>query len=275
MHQNFDFSVGIYGAGHLCESFLVGLRQTTVQPVAIYNRTPDRIDLLRTRFRSLLPAKTLPELVARGGLVFLFVPANAVLGMADEVLDLARSHRTTFVSCVNGLSLSQIEDRYPKIQIIKAVPNVLWQLLQGITLVKVGRNVSSIHAEVFRKLVGRLSVLHDVDSEETFDRLSLFTSCGPGLFAELISQLFVGFAASTDTERALLLQSITSTGLYIARSKCSPESVVHEVARPGGLTEVGADALRKSLPTAIAYVRACMAEKVTARRDEFALQAAK
>ena len=269
MQRDFDLPVGIYGAGHLCESFLAGLQQIAISPVAIYNRTPERIDPLRVLYQSLVPARNLFELVSRGGLVFLFVPARAALNLGDDIVELANSCGTTFVSCVNGLSLSLIEGRYPGTPIIKAVPNVLWRILRGITLVQIGQYVVSQRADNFRELVSRLSVLQDVGSEDDFDRLGAFTSCGPGLFAELILQLNLGFDARTETERELLLRTITSTGIYMLQSGRTPEFVVHEVANPGGLTEVGTKALADSMPGALAYLRESMARKIASRRDGF------
>jgi pyrroline-5-carboxylate reductase len=266
MHIEIGMPVSVVGAGHLCESFLLGFQQVSNHPVAIHNRNVGRIERLRTIYESLVP-RSLDQIAGSGGLVFLFVPARAVLDLDRDVIGLANASGTTFISCASGLSLNLLEAQFPETSFVKAIPNVLWCVLRGVTLVKVGHSVPSPHAHSFRKLVGSVSVLHDIGNEDDFDRVSAFTSCGPGLFAELIAQLNLGLGAISEPERKLLLQTITATGHYMLQSLKTSESIVEEVATPGGLTEVGTRALAATLPSALSFVRSRMAAKSASRRD--------
>lgn len=259
--------VGILGAGRLTEALLEGMVRSTNRPVHICNRTPARIERLRRLYPLLVPVSEPHELAASDALVFLIVPPHAVLKVSASLVARAQETGTVLVSCANGLALKQLEQTYPGLPLIRALPNINWCIGRGVTLIQRGGHASDHHVARLRDCLGTISLVHEVNEDEAFERLGPLTSCGPGLVAEVLHQFCAAFHLADPREQALFLQTVSGTVSHMLDTGKSAGAVVGEVANPGGLTEVGVNALARTLPPALVALRDCMIERSLARRE--------
>ncbi|MFM2303288.1 MAG: pyrroline-5-carboxylate reductase [Cyanobacteriota bacterium] len=262
--------ISIYGAGHLTKSLLVGLIQVNSISIKIFNRTPSKLDLLSLSYPYLIPAYESQQIAQTKSFILSIIPAVAVLNLDNALIEKIEETESILVSCVNGLSIEKLEEKYPSIKIIRVLPNTNWCIRQGITLIKANSLVSEQELEEISTFFGQLSLVHMLKNEEDFDRLGILTSCMPGLFSEIAHQLWIEFDISAQQEQQLIYQAIKNTIEYLIQSEKSPKEVIEEVANKGGLTEVGVSALTAELPLMFSTVYARMQQKIQQRRKEFA-----
>jgi len=259
--------VGIYGAGHLTEALLEGLAHFANGPVRVFNRTPARIERLRALYPRLIAVSEPQELASGGGLVFAIVPPAAVLELDASLVARVRSTGAVLVSCANGLTLKQLEQKYLGLPLIRALPNINWCIGRGVTLIQRGRYASADHIAMLRGYIRSISVVYEVSDDESFERLGLLASCGPGLIAEVVKEFCSAFGVSDPREQGLFLQTVSDTVAHMVDKDKSAHVVVTEVANPGGLTEVGVNALAETLPQTLSKLRDRMAEYSARRRE--------
>ncbi len=263
----------IYGAGHLAEALLEGRERVDQSPIRVFNRSAARLERLRATYSRVVVAGSAAELAVAGGLVFLMIPARGVLTLDAAFLARARETEAVLVSCANGLTLRRLEEGFPGVRWIRALPNVLWRIGQGTTLAQYGRRVSSEDRAALRACLDPVSALYEARADADFDRLGTLTSCGPALVAETLRQIGEAFELRDEAERDLCVRTVLATAAYLVERGKSAEAVIQEVANPGGLSEVGVIALRDFLPAALIATRDRLRRKQEDRRRDLAMTA--
>ncbi|MEW6737553.1 MAG: pyrroline-5-carboxylate reductase dimerization domain-containing protein, partial [Acidobacteriota bacterium] len=165
------------------------------------------------------------------------------------------------------ISIAKLEEKFGRIKIIKALPNINWQICKGATLFDCNDLVTSDDISYFEWFLGDITRLYRVNRDADFDRISALTSCLPGLFAEVIRQICLTYKIVDEKEKELFHSALYGTIKYIVDSNKECETIVNEVANKGGLTEVGISTLRNHLPNLLNLLKNSLDIKIVQRKE--------
>jgi len=243
----------------LAAALVEGLSRAQAGPISIYNRTPARAQALAGLFPTLKVFEQVQDFDAEPCPVLLVIPARAILHLpADRIERLRRSGRP-LVSCANGLPLSLLEKTFPEVPWVKAIPSIAAAIGKSVTL------MANPTPEVDRIFASIGSVVQ-IETDDEIDRLSVLTSCLPGILAAILDELAQTYALDDRQTRDLLIESALGTILLAQQKNTSLADLVTSVANPGGLTENGVAVIRRTMPLLLAELKESMDEKIRDRR---------
>jgi pyrroline-5-carboxylate reductase len=252
--------IAVEGCGHLGAALIKGFRRAQAGPVSIFNRTAERARTLAAGFAELRVFDNAEHFDSEACPLLLAIPGKAILEIGPERTARWRESGRTVVSCANGLPLDLLEQRFPGIPWVKAIPAVTAAVGRSITLVAAGASASPALVAAVAALfeaVGRVVVVRD----DEVDALSALTSCLPGLLTAMLEELGRTWGLKED----LLLEGALGTLLLADERRLSPSELVASVANRGGLTESGVAVLRDRLPAVFAELREAMERRTRER----------
>ncbi len=258
--------IAIFGAGHLTRSLLVGLAKSMSDPIRLFNRNRAKAGSLRAIYPKLHIVDTPHALIDGQTAVFLIIPPKAILQLPQRFWEIFTHTDSMVVSCANGLSIKDIETVCGSLKIVRFLPNILWQIAQGMTLFQCNAMITDNEKEALLTPIRRISRLQEIQQEDDFDRLGTLTSCGPGLMSALMVKLFRGFHLQTPSELDNVRDMFLATLTYQKLTNHSFDAIVKEVANPGGLTGHGVQGIYETFPAAFKDVVQRMETKIAERR---------
>ena len=262
-------NIGIYGAGHLARSLIRGFEFTKVSnQILLYNRTTSKAIELKNDFTNVEVVNNLCNIVEPNSFIFAIIPPDAILELPDNFITKINSNNSILVSCANYITLDKLNAKYPKLKIIRLLPNILWQIGAGTILYSFNQEIEENEKQIFVQLISKLGDLIEVRDESDFDRFGKIMTCGPGIFSKLISMFINDLDVKSDNEKEFVIRCLLSTLNYSISSKKSFESIIEEVANKGGLTECAVDELDKQLAGVFNSVFNKMDEKITNKKEQ-------
>ncbi len=152
------------------------------------------------------------------------------------------------VSILAGVPLKTLEQAFPGVPMIRAMPNTPATVGAGITALAAGEQAQPVHltqAEQIFQAVGEVVVVE----ESLMDAVTGLSGSGPGYVAVAIEALTDGgVAAGLPREIAakLALQTVLGTAELLQETGLHPAQLKDRVTSPGGTTIAGIAALETS-----------------------------
>lgn len=258
--------ISIFGAGHLTSSLLKGLGKITDQPISLYNRSLDKAKDLITQYPNLKIVSNHLDLTINSSYIFIIVPPSAILELDESFIKEINSKDSIIVSCANYLTIDKLNSRYPKTKIIRLLPNILWQIKQGVSIYSSNTLLTLSDIEEFIRLLSPVTSFIQANNETVFDKLGKLTSCGPGIFSYLIDLLFTSFEINTDNEKKEVLKTLAGTIDYAVTLEKEFTEIISEVSNKGGLTESGIAAMKNLLPASFDEISLTMDKRLSDKR---------
>ena len=166
-----------------------------------------------------------------------------------EVVPMLTAAPDLRINVTGGFGISDIE-KYFNGKISIACPSVLSLIHEGITTVIHNDKVGIWDAEYLKKLFDKIGSQVIVNKENA-GSVANVTGCGPGLVAVLASELVkAAVRTGIKTEEADRFVSTLFSGVARMNSEkgIGFDAILERVATKGGITEQGADVLRRKLP---------------------------
>ncbi|HSJ17392.1 MAG TPA: pyrroline-5-carboxylate reductase [Solirubrobacterales bacterium] len=179
------------------------------------------------------------DLPQRSDVIVLAVKPAAFDAVATEL----KGHAPALISVMAGVSGSRIEQAFPGVPTVLAMPNVAAEVRRGITCYVPPSGDDSANTEQLLDLLGRLGKLVPVE-EHQIELAGAVMSCSPAYIA-LVSEALAtagereGLDATLSHE--LVVDALAGTA-ELLRNR-DPAAIRRAVASPGGATEAGLDAL--------------------------------
>jgi len=260
--------ISIYGAGHLTQSLLIGLRQSYPDRlIKVYNRTANKVEELRAIHPLVSSANESKDLCSNSSFVFLIIPPTVIIDLDADFVSAFSKSDSIFVSCANNVSIDLLSKVYPTTKIVRLLPNINWQINQGTTIYQANSNVSTNDLTELLDLLSPITTLVEANSDLDFDKLGKLTSCGPGLFSKIVDQLFISFDITDNKQKQAVFHTFKNTMSYLMDSDKSPDKVISEVANKGGLTESGIVAADETLPECFDYISLSMDKRLLEKKQ--------
>ena len=261
--------ISIYGAGHLTKSLVTGLGQIFPdKSIKVYNRTADKVVDLLTYNPKINRVDNYTDLCRDSSFVFLIIPTSGIFALETDFVSSILKSDSVIVSCANSVTIDKLTEVFPETKIVRLLPNINWQIMQGSTIYQTNLNVSTNDLMELLNILTPITKLIEAKSDLDFDMLGKLTSCGPGLFTKIVDQLLISFDISDDKQKQAVYQTLISTMNYLIDSEKPADKIISEVANRGGLTESGIIAADKVLPYSFDFISKSMKEKLSERQHK-------
>ena len=256
-----DSRLAIHGAGHLTAALVEGFFRAQIEPISLYNRTRQRATELARAFPIVKVFEDQAEFDSERCPLLLVIPGRALLEVSHARMERLRASGRVVVSCVNGLPLSLLDQRFPGIRWMKAIPNVAAAVGTSVTLIAKGAIVEDAELRSVEQVFESVGRVFRAHSDEELDRLAAITSCLPGILGALLDELAQAFELDERQTRELLIGSAAGSQALAERPTVTLRELVTIVSNPGGLTEVGVSTIRSMLPPVMAKLRDALDRK--------------
>ena len=264
-----DSRVAVFGAGHLTAALVEGFSRAGTAPVSIYNRTPQRAVELARAFPILRVFEDRVAFDSGKCPLLVVIPGRALLDALSAGMERLKTSGRVVVSCVNGLPLSVLEQRFPGIPWIKAIPNVAAAMGNSVTLMAKGAAAGEAEFRAVQQIFESVGTVFRVENDEEMDRLAVVTSCLPGLLGAILDEFAQTYELDERQTRELLIESALGSLALAKHNPAGLPGLVSSVCNPGGLTESGVLAIRKTFPPALAELRSVLDRKQGLRRQQY------
>ncbi|KJR46254.1 Pyrroline-5-carboxylate reductase [Desulfosporosinus sp. I2] len=261
-------NVSIYGAGHLTKSLLTGLGRVSDAEISIFNRTESKINDLNSIYSNLEKTESLYELIKERTILFCIVSVDAIINLDLNFIEKLKQTNSILVSCANGLSLELLNDKFSGLKVIRLLPNINWQICEGVSLFDCNDKVTEGELNDFHKFLNPVTKLYRVKNDMNFNRIGTLTTCSPGLFCTILDYFNEYFNIESLDEKEIFYESLKGTIDYVLDSRKDPKIISCEVANKGGLTEVGIKAIQQQFPFCIELVCTSMKNKIEERNEK-------
>jgi pyrroline-5-carboxylate reductase len=174
--------------------------------------------------------------------VFLAVKPQVFTAIAQELADvITQSLKPLVISILAGVNLSQLEAAFPRLPIIRAMPNTPATVGSGVTAICSGAYTKVNHQEIARQLFSAVGEVVEV-SESLMDAVTGLSGSGPAYVAILVEALADGGVAAglpRGIANELALQTVLGTAKLLHETKIHPAELKDRVTSPGGTTIAG------------------------------------
>jgi pyrroline-5-carboxylate reductase len=182
---------------------------------------------------------TVRELPQRCDVIVLAVKPAAFDAVATEL----NGEAPALVSVLAGVPGSRIEEAFPGVPTVVAMPNVAVEVRRGVTCYVPPTGGDSAKTEEILELLGRLGTLVPVE-EAQIEVAGAVMSCSPAyvaLVAEALGTAGAQEGLDSPLSHELVVDALAGTA-ELLRSR-DPAAIRRAVASPGGATEAGLKAL--------------------------------
>ncbi len=262
--------IGFVGYGHMGGALLRGLLAAGAFPdsrVVAFTRTAEKLAGLTRRYPGIEIAENSRAAAEKSFLLFLCVGTAQVYPVLAEIRD-TLGVETHLVSISGGVEMACVE-RLVTGPFTRIMPTLIAEVGEGVTLVCHNEKVAPAQKadlERILKTIGEVRII----TEDQFEAGAELTSCLPGLLASICDQ-FARAGASrgfTYAEAAdLILHTMHGTAELLKRNREDFQSLMRQVATPGGSTEAGIYVLEQDLPDVFEKVFAASLERHEARKQ--------
>lgn len=221
-------SIAIIGAGHIGHAILAGLLKA---------KKFKREDFILTN------SKTKNNILAARSsqIIFIAVKPRIVGNVVSEIKNYVTEDKL-IISVAACVPINLLEKYfYPKIlKIVRIMPNIPVAYGKGVVGWIGNKQIDSNDKKLVKKLLGPLGVIVACKDEESLDKLSMISGCGPGYVGYFINNLEKvarRFGFSQKESKKIVEATFLGTLLHLKRTKNSSEDLVSSVATKGGITE--------------------------------------
>ncbi len=235
--------IGIIGTGHMGGMLARAFAETSSECVYVYNRTAEKAEAVAADFTNMAVCNTWRSLVSCVDAVILCTKAADGFHMMQQ-LGPALSRNQLLLTTISSIDLDQWQEFTPATP-VKLIPSLTQTVHKGALLVSYPRTISpedKLRLEQKLSAIGRPYVIDEAQVRVCSD----LTSCGPA-FLTSICQSWAQAAAQTgniDRAEAESLLASMITGLAaLLEAGMTFEQVIDQIRVPGGVTELGLEAL--------------------------------
>lgn len=243
--------LGIIGGGVMAEAILSRLVAQKIylpDAVLVSEPQPQRRDFLRQTYQIQVSGHNQDALNVEEG-VLLAIKPQALETVTTELASITPNrYPPLIISILAGVPLKRLEEVFPDLGVIRAMPNTPATVGAGITALAAGKKVQPHHLAIAKSIFTAVGEVVEV-SESLMDGVTGLSGSGPAYVAMMIEALADGGVAA-GLPRAiasqLALQTVLGTAQLLHTTPLHPAQLKDRVTSPGGTTIAGVAQLEKS-----------------------------
>ena len=240
-----DVRLSFVGAGVMAEAMIAGLlKQRLVSPAQVtgsHPRAGRRAELaekygIRVVEDNRAAAESGEPTAARGSIVVLAVKPQKLHGVLQELQATLQAEQLV-VSIIAGARLETIAGELRHPAVVRAMPNTPAQIGRGMTVWTTTAQVTDVHADQVRAMLGALGREMRVAEERQIDMATALSATGPTyifLVMEALVDAGVHMGFSREVARELVIETMLGATLFAMESHKHPAELRNMVTSPGG-----------------------------------------
>lgn len=240
--------IGFIGSGKMAGAIIKGLIKSNFISANNIEATQAETEGIREKSMSLgvRISNNNKNLVKNNDVIFIATKPNQVQGVLKEITPFV-THEKLIVSIAAGISVSKIESSLPfDTRVIRVMPNTPALVGEGMSGIYGGKSVKNQDLDFIKNLLSTIGKCIVVENETQMDIVTAISGSGPAFFYKVINDIArAGEKLGLNYEKALLLSIQTAIGsakMALSRN-VSMETLISNVATPGGCTRVGVDVM--------------------------------
>lgn len=245
-------NIGIIGYGSIGSMFTNGfIKKKLFSPsqISVFEMSKDKIDEIKKKWPEINICDSNKALAAQCDQIFICVKPNDTISVFKEIQNELNGD-THIISVAAGVTISSIEKIYSG-KITRVIPSFASEIYEGVSLVCHNKDVSYAEAKSIEKILSEISLVKRI-KEEDFPVATDLTSCMPGFIAYIFEAFFetgVKHSGLTKEEaEEMVITTLYGTSKLLYDRQIGFNEVIKRVATKGGITEVGINVLKESLP---------------------------
>ena len=243
-----EHRLGFVGFGHLAQVIFTALdRAKVISRSRVLFLRRDRAKMQENEKTFGITATSLKNLVDQSDLIFLCMrPQQA----EEALIDLKQAgslEAKKIVTLLAGKKISFYERHLgPKLQIVRAMPNIASSVAEGMTVLSYGSGAGSEFKSTMQLLFSALGSVVEME-ENLMDVATAMAGSGPGFVFRLIESMArSGERAGMSYPQALKIAAQTFAGAAALILKGElPSDLISKIATPNGVTQAGFDLMAK------------------------------
>lgn len=241
--------IALIGAGNMTEALVAGIVKGGVaraDELFVTDILPERRAHMERRYK-IHVGKDNSEAAAWGHIVILSVEPQILDQVLDEISPSMHAD-SLVISVAAGYPIGRVAARLKSVkQIVRAMPNTPSTVLEGVTALSLGSDVSDSDAEVAQTIFRSVGKVVAVE-ERLMDAVTGLSGSGPAyvyLMIEALADGGVKMGLSRQVAELLAAQTLVGAAKMIMETGEHPGQLKDRVASPGGTTIAGIHALEQ------------------------------
>jgi pyrroline-5-carboxylate reductase len=233
--------ITILGGGNLGSSIAQGIIDASYIEAKNITITRRRVHLLEDlKDQGVNVITDNAKAVENSELVILAVKPHQINALLEKVAPEIEKEKPVIVSVITGVSIAQLQDALPGIEVVRAMPNTAIALGESMTCISGNGNnkIAEEAVKEFFEVLGEAIIIN----EELMGAATVIGACGIAFalrFMRAMSQggIEIGFGA--DVSQLITAQTIKGATRLILESNNHPEKEIDKVTTPMGVTISG------------------------------------
>jgi pyrroline-5-carboxylate reductase len=245
--------VGFIGYGSMGSMVLQGFIKSGVlapEEIIVSTRTKSKLIDIKKHWAGVTIADDNSEVARKAKYIFLCVKPLEAKNILSEINGFLNSE-SIVISIAGTVSIKNIE-ALTHGKVVKLIPSLTSEVLEGISLVCYNQLVSSDEAGYIESLLNGLSKVKRIRENE-LDLATELTSCAPGFFAAILDE-FIKSAMRQNSSipkkdaEDMVIRTFYGTAKVLVEKNMGFGEMIQRVATKGGITEEGVKVFRTDLP---------------------------
>jgi pyrroline-5-carboxylate reductase len=235
-----DKTITIVGCGTMGEAMVRGLlaqKVVSVEQIIATNPSKDRLAGLQAKHGIRVTTNN-SEAAEAGQIIVLAIKPQTLTHVTHELRGHLR-RQDLLISIIAGAPIRNLADGVAHAAVVRAMPNTPAQIGQGITVWTATPEVTDLHKEQARAILGSLGQEIHVDDERSLDMATPLSGSGPGyvfMMMEALIDAGVHLGFSRRVAEQLVFQTMRGSVAYAEQSGKHVAELRNQVTSPGGTT---------------------------------------
>lgn len=235
--------MGIIGLGNMGAAMAHGLLDNNIETF-LYDRSEEK----RDAFKEIKAARVVQsevDVVKGADAIILavkpYVYESVIETIKDEVKD------QIIISITSAFDLEKLEESLPNKKLMMALPNTPAKILNSMTGICPGKNISEEEVNEIRKILSNFGETEIVE-EKNIKIYEAVSGCMPAyvyMYIEAAADAAVSYGMQRDMAYRVISQAVAGSAKMVRESGIHPGELKDQVTTPAGTTIKGVKSLEK------------------------------
>ena len=235
--------MGIIGLGNMGAAMAHGLLDKNIETF-LYDRNEDKGDAFKVK-ESAKVVQSEVDVVKGADAIILAVKPYAYEAVIEKIKDEVRDQ--IFIPITTAFDLKNLEECLPNKNLMMALPNTPAKILNSMTGICPGKNISDEEVEEIRKILSNFGETEIVE-EKNIKIYEAVSGCMPAyvyMYIEAAADAAVSYGMKRDMAYRVISQAVAGSAKMVRESGIHPGELKDQVTTPGGTTIKGVKSLER------------------------------
>ena len=239
--------IGIIGCGNMGQALLRGIIATgftTRRSIFCCDKDTKKVNSLGSRFKVNITGSN-SELIKKSDVVILAVKPQDIDTVIQDMP--SKMKGKLLISICAGISTRNLQKRLGKVSVIRVMPNMPAQILQGISAISLGKYATRKDKTVAASIFSCIGEIAEVE-ERLMDAVTAISGSGPAYFFYLVERLTEAakkLGISSPLAQRLVIKTALGSAMLMNQPEQKLQDLRKRVTSKGGATEAAFAVFRK------------------------------